>query len=115
VTAADFITDLRAFVIDANATWYDDFYTRDWSKGVDTPFLQGVTKLYADLSLEQREVLTMLLRKVAAEASGNTLDFIESRGRIWNGLWPMPRNLHRRFLREEDRLAGLPDDPDDDL
>jgi hypothetical protein len=91
----DFITDLRAFVIDANATHYDDLYTRDWSKAEQAPFIEGVTKLYADLSPEQREVLAMVLRKVAAEASG-TLLLIEGRRRIWNGLMPMPRSIRLR-------------------
>ena len=53
----EFIAGLRAFVIDANATHYDEFYSTFPPEHADTPFLKGVVKLYADLSPEQRDVV----------------------------------------------------------
>ena len=106
---------LRAFVIDANATWYDEFYSTFPPERADTPFLQGVTKLYADLSPEQREVLAQLLRKVAVEAVGNTLSVIDGGPmRLRSGLLPFPDDLAVRFFEAEDRFNGpltVPDEP----
>lgn len=99
----DFIACLRAFVLDSNATYYDEFYTRDWTGRADTPFLKGVVQLYADLSPDQRDVLAQLLRKVAAEALCNTLSQIDDGPtRLWSGFWPMPRDLAVRFCEAEE-------------
>lgn len=107
MTPDDFIVRLRSFVLDSNATYYDEFYSTFPPERADTPFLKGMVELYAGLSPEHRDVLAQMYRKVASEAVGNTLTFIdEGPTRVWSGLWPMPRDLAQRFYEAEEKAEA---------
>jgi hypothetical protein len=80
MTPDDFLTGLRAFVIDENATHYDAFYSSFPPEHASTPFLKGMIALYTELRPDQRAVLAQMYRKVAVEAVGNTLSVIVDQG-----------------------------------
>jgi len=119
MTRDEFLTGLRAVVIDANATHYDALYADFPLEQAKTPFLKGMVALYAELSPDQRAVLARMYRKVAAEAVSNTLSVLDhglpGQGggfALRHGFRRLNGDLAQRFLEEEDRVGGASGNPD---
>lgn len=114
--AKDFVTRLRAGIVDENVAIYRDLFSNASLAGASDPYWRRALVLFNSLTSQQKEVFLEVLRQVAVDTTANILGVLDGVNSIEGmdcGLLlicdteadPLNGDLQNLFLEEEERAT----------